>query len=83
MFKKICKIAVDELGLTALIDILNANKVGTGITITRDNKGGVRIVEFKAGMKAFDKVKEQIKQTNYKFGTLCKDMFEREIWVEQ
>lgn len=83
MYKKICKIAIDELGLTALVDILNSNKVGKGITITKDSKSGVRIIEFRAGLKAYDKVKTQIKETQYKFGVLCKDMFDREIWVEQ
>lgn len=83
MFKKICKVAIEEIGLTTLIDILNANKVGNGITITKDSKSGVRIIEFRAALKAYDKVKTQIKETNYKFGALCKDMFEREVWVEQ
>lgn len=83
MFKKMCKIAIDELGLTTMIDILNTNKVGSGITITKGNKGEFRIIEFRASMKAYDRVKEQISKTEHKFGTLCKDTFEREIWVEQ
>lgn len=83
MFRKVCRIAIDEAGLITLVDLLNANRIGNGVTITKRTDEALRVVEFKSDRRAYDKVIEELKRTVYKFGFACKDAFQREVWVEQ
>lgn len=83
MFRKVCRIAIDEAGLITLVDLLNANRIGNGVTITKRADEALRVVEFKSDRRAYDKVIEELKRTVYKFGIACKDAFQREVWVEQ
>ena len=83
MFRKVCRIAIDEAGLITLVDLLNANRIGRGVTITKKPEEAIRVVEFKSDRKAYDRVVEELKRTVYKFGIACMDAFQREVWVEQ
>lgn len=83
MFRKVCRVAIDEAGLITLVDLLNANRVGNGVSITKKANEAMRVVEFKSDRRAYDKVIDELNKNIYKFYVSCKDAFQREMWVEQ